>query len=323
MAEAGGVERLADDAGRGQEDLAGRAARGLGGRLARHAGGLPSALAGEGIGIAGIDHKHARAAAGRFSRHHSTGAEGHCERVKTPATVVPSSKIMARRSVRPAYLMPASAVAMRTPSISGIADSSWVQAGKRTLARTCSAISSGTTRPAAARRRRCLHRPAAERRPRTRSRPPRADPGRLEVALAQDEAAQLLLHLLIGRRFLLAAVDELDHMPAELRLDRLAGVGVDLHVEDHGLEFRHHLALAEIAEIAAALGGAVLRMLARQLLEIAAFVEFGDDGRGLLLGLDDDVSRADLFGEFEVSDFPVIAGAKRLVGDLGGNVLSI
>ena len=56
----------------------------------------------------------------RFSRQKSTGADGHLERVKTPATSVPSSKTMARTSVRPLYLMPASAVAMRTPSITGI-----------------------------------------------------------------------------------------------------------------------------------------------------------------------------------------------------------
>src|SRR5690606_27487487 len=56
----------------------------------------------------------------RFWRHQSTGAEGHLERVKTPATSVPSSNTMASTSVRFLYLMPASAVAMRTPSISGI-----------------------------------------------------------------------------------------------------------------------------------------------------------------------------------------------------------
>src|SRR5690606_20046161 len=56
----------------------------------------------------------------RLARHISTGAEGQSERVNTPATLVPSSKTMARRSVRPLYLMPAWAVAIRTPSIGGI-----------------------------------------------------------------------------------------------------------------------------------------------------------------------------------------------------------
>ena len=56
----------------------------------------------------------------RFCRQKSTGADGHLERVNTPATSVPSSKTMASTSVRSLYLMPASAVAMRTPSIAGI-----------------------------------------------------------------------------------------------------------------------------------------------------------------------------------------------------------
>src|SRR5690606_11089011 len=47
----------------------------------------------------------------RFSRQKSTGAEGHLERVKTPATVDRSSNTIVRRSVRPLHLMPASAVA--------------------------------------------------------------------------------------------------------------------------------------------------------------------------------------------------------------------
>ena len=57
----------------------------------------------------------------RFARQKSTGADGHFERVKTPATSVPSSNTITIRSVRFLYLMPASAVAMRTPSIAGSA----------------------------------------------------------------------------------------------------------------------------------------------------------------------------------------------------------
>ena len=56
----------------------------------------------------------------RLARQKSTGADGHFERVKTPATSVPSSNTITSRSVRFLYLMPASAVAMRTPSIGGI-----------------------------------------------------------------------------------------------------------------------------------------------------------------------------------------------------------
>ena len=50
-------------------------------------------------------------------RHQSTGAEGHFEVVKTPATVVPLSNSATRRSVRPLYLIPACVTATRTPSI--------------------------------------------------------------------------------------------------------------------------------------------------------------------------------------------------------------
>ena len=55
-----------------------------------------------------------------LARHHSTGADGHFERVATPATVVPFSKSTSSTSVRSLYLMPAAPVAMRTPEISGV-----------------------------------------------------------------------------------------------------------------------------------------------------------------------------------------------------------
>src|SRR5262249_42496164 len=38
----------------------------------------------------------------RWARHQSTGADGHFERVRTPATVVPGSSSVIRTSVRPA-----------------------------------------------------------------------------------------------------------------------------------------------------------------------------------------------------------------------------
>ena len=56
---------------------------------------------------------------GRLSRHQSTAADGHLERVSTPATTVPSSISTSSTSVRFLYLMPASAVAKRIPAISG------------------------------------------------------------------------------------------------------------------------------------------------------------------------------------------------------------
>ena len=57
---------------------------------------------------------------GRFARQKSTGAEGHFERVKTPAADAGASKTIIRTSVRPLYLMPAAAVAIRTPRTGGI-----------------------------------------------------------------------------------------------------------------------------------------------------------------------------------------------------------
>src|SRR5262245_4350672 len=53
-------------------------------------------------------------------RHQSTAADGHFDRVKTPATAVPGSSSASRTSVRPTYRMPAAAVATRTPPTSGI-----------------------------------------------------------------------------------------------------------------------------------------------------------------------------------------------------------
>ena len=57
------IERLADHAGRGEKDVRRLAAGSLGGDLGGELGRLASGLAGEGIGIAGIDHQRARRAA--------------------------------------------------------------------------------------------------------------------------------------------------------------------------------------------------------------------------------------------------------------------
>ena len=96
----GGIQRLADDAGRGLEDFGGlggeHLCRGLGdGRD----GGHPR-LAGEGIGIAGIDDDGAGRAARQDFTHQSTGAERDLERVKQPATVVPWSMTASSTSGR-------------------------------------------------------------------------------------------------------------------------------------------------------------------------------------------------------------------------------
>ena len=65
-----------------------------------------------------------------FERHQSTGAEGHLEVVKTPAACVPLSINASMTSVRPAYLMPAAAVAKRTPSIAGKCANSFGASGE-------------------------------------------------------------------------------------------------------------------------------------------------------------------------------------------------
>ena len=64
MREAGRIERLADHAGRSEKDLVGRAADGRRTCLAGHRGGLAALLAGEGVGVAGIDDQEPRLAAG-------------------------------------------------------------------------------------------------------------------------------------------------------------------------------------------------------------------------------------------------------------------
>ena len=57
-----GLERLADHAGRGEEDVARLAADRLGGEVRREGRGVASGLAGERVGVAGIDHQRPRLA---------------------------------------------------------------------------------------------------------------------------------------------------------------------------------------------------------------------------------------------------------------------
>src|SRR5690606_9008556 len=56
----------------------------------------------------------------RLRRQKSTGADGQSERVNTPAASAGRSKTISITSVRPLYLIPAAAVAMRTPWTTGI-----------------------------------------------------------------------------------------------------------------------------------------------------------------------------------------------------------
>ena len=66
---------------------------------------LPAGLAGEGVGVAGIHHQRAasllESPRPSLARHHSTGADGHFDLVKTPAAVVPLSITASSTSVRP------------------------------------------------------------------------------------------------------------------------------------------------------------------------------------------------------------------------------
>jgi hypothetical protein len=55
----------------------------------------------------------------RFDRQKSTGADGHFDVVKTPATAAGWSNTISMTSVRFLYLIPAAAVSMRTPAIGG------------------------------------------------------------------------------------------------------------------------------------------------------------------------------------------------------------
>ena len=103
------VQRLADHPGRGDEDVPDRHARAprprrADRRLDRRAPGV----AGEGVGVAGVDEDGEAArprAAGRsaasFSSHQSTGPERVAERVKTPAIAEPAATSASITSSRP------------------------------------------------------------------------------------------------------------------------------------------------------------------------------------------------------------------------------
>jgi hypothetical protein len=116
-----GVERFADHAGRGEENIAFAATDGLGGSFRRLPGRFTALAAGKGISVAGIHDDRAGDAARQVARgRNRPGPRGICERVKTPATVAGRSKIIISTSVRFLYLIPAAAVAMRTPWTTGI-----------------------------------------------------------------------------------------------------------------------------------------------------------------------------------------------------------
>ena len=136
-------------------------------------------------------------------------------------------------------------------------------------------------------------------------------------ALRVHEGLDLVLDLLELRRRLGALVLDLDDVPAELRLHRIGELAL-VELEGHLGEFRHHLVLGEIAEVAALRRGArVLRLLLGELGEVAALLELGDDRLGLVLGRHQDVAGAHLLLAAHLLDGVVIDLAHRLLGDRG------
>ena len=80
----------------------------------------------------------------RLARHHSTGADGHFDLVKTPATVVPGASSASSTSVRLAYLMPAAAVASFTPAIGGMAGTDFGARGETATAMSAPSSEQGS-----------------------------------------------------------------------------------------------------------------------------------------------------------------------------------
>src|SRR5215813_446503 len=75
---------------------------------------------------------------------------------------------------------------------------------------------------------------------------------KLDLRLALDIALELALDLVEIRRLPLALVLDLENVPAELSLDRIGDLAF-VELEGDRREFRHHLVLGEVAEIAAVL----------------------------------------------------------------------
>src|SRR5205809_3843607 len=107
---------------------------------------------------------------------------------------------------------------------------------------------------------------------------------------------QLLLdarpHLGEGRKLHLPHVVELDDMEAKARAHRRLRVLAFLELHHDVGELRVEHARHVPVEVAAAvLGAVVLRVLGRQLVELAALLQLGDHALRLVLGLEHDVAR--------------------------------
>ena len=102
---------------------------------------------------------------------------------------------------------------------------------------------------------------------------------------------ELVLDLIHRREGTRAHFHHLDHMPAELGLDRI-GHFARLQLEGDVGEFRHHALPGEEAQVAA-LGAGVLGQFVGQLAEILARLEALFDGLGLFLGRDENMQGVD------------------------------
>ena len=133
--------------------------------------------------------------------------------------------------------------------------------------------------------------------------------------LARHLLAQARLGLL-ERRLARAAVQDLDHVPAELGLDRRLGALSGLEGECRLGELRHHLAAAEKAQVAAVRARRrVDRVLAGERGEVGAALQLRDHLLGLVLAADQDVPGVNLLlGEALVVLELVVARAQPVVG---------
>ena len=106
----------------------------------------------------------------------------------------------------------------------------------------------------------------------------------LSLRLANHEILDLRLYFLELGRLLHALVFDFDHVPTELGFHRVGDLPV-LQLEGGLGEFRHHLVLAEIAEIATiGFSGRVFGHLARNFGKIFALLQPGDYRLDLVLG---------------------------------------
>ena len=106
----------------------------------------------------------------------------------------------------------------------------------------------------------------------------------LGLRLAHHKILDLRLHLFEFRRLVCALVFDLDDMPAELGLHRLRNLSL-VQFEGGFGEFRHHLLLGEVAEIAAiGLSGRVFGDFAGHLGEVLTLLQPDDHRLDLVLG---------------------------------------